>query len=105
MSQKEQLKNKYKRKNYIIKYSNFTKIVKENDIIMQEIGIEYLLYKMKTVLPLDGDFLLENLNFNIFLELLNKIEENKEMNSLKENSTEPNKDKLGISLRNVDSLK
>ena len=107
LSQKEQLKKKYKNKNYIIKYSTFTKIVKENNIILEEIAIEYLLFKMKSVIPLDGEFSLDNLNLAIFLEYLDKIEDEnnlQENKSIKESQNEGNNDKLGISLANLNSL-
>jgi len=77
-NKKEELKNQYKNNNYIIKYSDFTKIVKENNIIIDNLAIEYLIYKMKNGLPLDKELYLDDLNFNVFNYYLNKIEvENK----------------------------
>ena len=77
-NKKEELKTQYKNNNYIIKYLDFTKIVKENNIIIDNLAIEYLIYKMKNGLPLDKELYLDDLNFNVFNYYLNKIEvENK----------------------------
>ena len=73
-NKKEELKNQYKDNNYIIKYLDFTKIVKENNIIIDNLAIEYLIYKMKAGLPLDKELYLDDLNFNVFNDYLNKIE-------------------------------
>ena len=62
---------------------------------------------MKSVIPLDGEFSLDNLNLAIFLEYLDKIEDEnnlQENKSIKESQNEGNNDKLGISLANVNSL-
>ena len=81
-NKKEELKNQYKDNNYIIKYLDFTKIVKENNIIIDNLAIEYLIYKMKNGLPLDKELYLDDLNFNVFNYYLNKIEV--ENNNIKE---------------------
>ena len=81
-NKKEELKNQYKNNNYIITYFDFTKIVKENKIIIDNLAIEYLIYKMKNGLPLDKELYLDDLNFNVFNYYLNKIEV--ENNNIKE---------------------
>ena len=103
INRKEQLKNIYKKNNYIIKYADFTKIVKDNNIKMDNSAIEYLLYKMKCGLSLDGDIYLDNLNFKIFIDYLDKIKEEnvlKSINSIKDISIDNNNnERIGIKLK------
>ena len=103
INRKEQLKNMYKKNNYIIKYADFTKIVKDNNIKMDNSAIEYLLYKMKCGLSLDGDIYLDNLNFKIFIDYLDKIKEEnvlKSINSIKDISIDNNNnERIGIKLK------
>lgn len=103
INRKEQLKNMYKKNNYIIKYADFTKIVKDNNIKMDNSAIEYLLYKMKCGLSLDGNIYLDNLNFKIFIDYLDKIKEEnvlKSINSIKDISIDNNNnERIGIKLK------
>ena len=103
INRKEQLKNMYKKNNYIIKYADFTKIIKDNNIKMDNSAIEYLLYKMKCGLSLDGDIYLDNLNFKIFIDYLDKIKEEnvlKSINSIKDISIDNNNnERIGIKLK------
>ena len=69
---KEKLKEIQKNNNYIIKYEEFTNIVIEYQIFMENLAIEYLLYKMKFGMSLDEDKTLDSLNFKIFLDYLDK---------------------------------
>ena len=46
-NKKNELIKKYEKRNYIIKYKDFTEIVKNFNIEMENLVIEYLLYKMK----------------------------------------------------------
>jgi len=97
-NKREELKNKYKKDNYIINYIDFTKIVKENNIEMDKLIFEYLLYKMKCGLSLDGNLSLDNLNFKVFIDFLDKIEDE---NDLKEEKSiiDKNKENIGINLK------
>ncbi len=103
INRKEQLKNMYKKNKYIIKYEDFTKIVKDNNIKMENSAIEYLLYKMKCGLSLDGNIYLDNLNFKIFIDYLDKIKEEnvlKSINSIKDISIDNNNnERIGIKLK------
>lgn len=108
ISKKEQLKNMYKKNKYIIKYEDFTKIVKDNDIVMDNSVIEYLLYKMKCGLSLDGDIYLDNLNFKIFIDYLDKIKEENDLkyiSSIKDkgiDNNNNNNERIGIQLKSQD---
>ena len=97
-NKREELKDKYKKDNYIINYIDFTKIVKENNIEMDKLIFEYLLYKMKCGLSLDGNLSLDNLNFKVFIDFLDKIEDE---NDLKEEKSiiDKNKENIGINLK------
>ena len=97
-NKREELKNKYKKDNYIINYIDFTKIVKENNNNMDKLIFEYLLYKMKCGLSLDGNLSLDNLNFKVFIDFLDKIEDE---NDLKEEKSiiDKNKENIGINLK------
>ena len=106
---KDNLKEKNKDNNYIIKYEEFTNIVKDNQIIMEDLAMDYLLYKMKYGLSLDGDMALDNLNYKIFIDFLNKgdtikeQDEKDEQQDKKDNDKESNnnnKDKFGYDLKN-----
>ena len=44
---KENLKNQYKDNNGIIKYDDFSKLIQKEEIYMENLANEYLLYKMK----------------------------------------------------------
>lgn len=72
INKKEELKKQYKKNNYIVKYNDFIQIIKENNIEMDKLLFEYLLYEMKCGLSLDGELSLENLNIKIFLDFLDK---------------------------------
>ena len=97
-NKREELKDKYKKDNYIINYIDFTKIVKENNIEMDKLIFEYLLYKMKCGLSLDGNLSLDNLNFKVFIDCLDKIEDE---NDLKEEKSiiDTNEENIGINLK------
>ena len=110
---KDNLKEKHKDNKYIIKYEEFTNIVKDNKIIMEDLAMDYLLYKMKYGLPLDGDMEFDNLNYKIFIDFLNKGDKIKEQdekneqidkNGNEKESNNDNKDKFGYDLKN-DTLK
>ena len=100
---KEELKNKYKNNNYYIKYKDFTTIVKDYKIFINDLEIDYLLYKMKCGVPLDKNLTLDYLNFKIFLDYLDKKEvendlnENKKINN-KEEKGDHNIKNIGINL-------
>ena len=111
---KEKLKANQKNNNYVIKYEEFTNIVKEFQIFMENLAIEYLLYKMKFGMSLDEDKTLDSLNFKIFLDYLDKgdkiIEEDekndKNENKETENNNENNnKENIGYNLTNNASIK
>lgn len=102
---KDKIKKIYKKNNYIIDYKNFTKIVKDNSIFIDNLAMEYLIYKMKCGLPLDEELLIDNLNLKVFLDFLDKSSEINEMNDndkekesnfLKESVLDNNCEKIGI---------
>ena len=70
---------------------------------MDNSAIEYLLYKMKCGLSLDGDIYLDNLNFKIFIDYLDKIKEEnvlKSINSIKDISIDNNNnERIGIKFK------
>ena len=101
-NKKNELKKKYEKNNYIIKYKDFTQIVNDFKIEMDNLVIEYLLYKMKCGIPLDKTYSLDNLNFNIFLDFLdksNKIDIS-ESNILKESVLDNKIEQIGIVYKN-----
>ena len=101
---KDELKQNRK-KNYIIKYNDFIQIVKEYNINMDNLVFEYLLYKMKCGLPLNEKYSLDDLNFKIFLNYLDRSNELviKESNTLKESVIDNKIEKIGIEFKNKDS--
>jgi hypothetical protein len=100
---KDELKQNRK-KNYIIKYNDFIRIVKDYNINMDNLVIEYLLYKMKCGMPNDK-YSLDDLNFKIFLDYLDRSNEldNKESNTLKESVLDNKIENIGIEFKNKDS--
>ena len=108
INKKDELKEAYKKKNYIINYDDFTNIVKQNDIVIETLAMEYLLYKMKCGLSLDGNLFLDNLNFKFVIDLLEQVkkEENniQKKNSIKESVMDDNEDQFGISIKRQESL-
>ena len=108
MNKKDELKKEYKKKNYIINYDEFTNIVKQNDIVIETLAMEYLLYKMKSGLSLDSNLFLDNLNFKFVIDLLEQVknEENniQKKNSIKESVMDDNDDQFGISIKKQESL-
>ena len=108
INEKDELKKKYNKNNYIINYEEFTKIVKENDIFIEKLAMEYLLYKMKCGLSLDGKLDLDSLNFKIIIDLLEqvKLEENyiKKKETIKESEVDENIEPVGIAINRQDSL-
>lgn len=108
VKKKEEFRKIYKKNNYIIKYDDFVKIVKENKIEMENLVIEYLIYKMKCGLPLNRDLLLDNLNFKIFIDYLDRKEDShnlKESNNIRESILSKNIENIGIDLKPEDSQK
>ena len=101
---KDELKQNRK-KNYIIKYKDFIQIVKEYNINMDNLVFEYLLYKMKCGLPLNEKYSLDDLNFKIFLDYLDRSNELfiKESNTLKESVLDNKIENIGIEFKNKDS--
>ncbi len=101
---KDELKQNRK-KNYIIKYNDFIQIVKEYNINMDNLVFEFLLYKMKCGLPLNEKYSLDDLNFKIFLNYLDRSNELviKESNTLKESVIDNKIEKIGIEFKNKDS--
>ena len=97
---KNELKKKYEKNNYIIEYKDFTQIVKDFNIEMDNLVIEYLLYKMKCGIPLEGDYSLDNLNFNIFLDYLDNKMDISESNILKESVIDNKIEQIGIVYKN-----
>jgi len=95
-----ELKKKYEKNNYIIEYKDFTQIVKDFNIEMDNLVIEYLLYKMKCGIPLEGDYSLDNLNFNIFLDYLDNKMDISESNILKESVIDNKIEQIGIVYKN-----
>ena len=101
---KDELKQNRK-KNYIIKNNDFIQIVKEYNINMDNLVFEFLLYKMKCGLPLNEKYSLDDLNFKIFLNYLDRSNELviKESNTLKESVIDNKIEKIGIEFKNKDS--
>jgi hypothetical protein len=108
INKKDELKEAYKKKNYIINYDDFTNIVKQNDIVIETLAMEYLLYKMKCGLSLDGNLFLDNLNFKFVIDLLEQVKKEKndiqKKNSIKESVMDDNEDQFGISIKRQESL-
>jgi hypothetical protein len=101
---KNELKQNRK-KNYIIKYNDFIQIVKDYKINMDNLVFEYLLYKMKCGLPLNVEYSLDDLNFKIFLDYLDRSNELdiKEEYSLKESVLDNKIENIGIEFKNNNS--
>lgn len=75
---------------------------------MENLVIEYLIYKMKCGLPLNRDLLLDNLNFKIFIDYLDRKEDShnlKESNNIRESILSKNIENIGIDLKPEDSQK
>ena len=93
--------NQYK-DNSIIKYEDFAKIIKQYEIVLEPIIMDYLLYKMKCGLPLDG-LSLDDLDIKIFIDYLDQIEDKSiaiDNYNEKENIGENNNNKIGIDMKN-----
>ena len=102
INNKDKLINQYK-DNSIIKYEDFAKIIKQYEIVLEPIIMDYLLYKMKCGLPLDGDLSLGDLDIKIFIDYLDQIEDKSiviDNYNEKENIGENNNNKIGIDLKN-----
>ena len=102
INNKDKLINQYK-DNSIIKYEDFAKIIKQYEIVIEPIIMDYLLYKMKCGLPLDGDLSLGDLDIKIFIDYLDQIEDKSiviDNYNEKENIGENNNNKIGIDLKN-----
>ena len=98
---KDKLINQYK-DNSIIKYEDFAKIIKQYEIVLEPIIMDYLLYKMKCGLPLDG-LSLDDLDIKIFIDYLDQIEDKSiaiDNYNEKENIGENNNNKIGIDMKN-----
>ena len=104
-NRKNELKNKYEKSNYIIRYKDFIQIVKDFNIEMDNLVIEYLLYRMKCGIPLDENYSLDNLNFKIFIDFLDKINkiDISESNILKESVLDNKIEQIGIVYKIKDS--
>ena len=104
-NRKNELKNKYEKSNYIIKYKDFIQIIKDFNIEMDNLVIEYLLYRMKCGIPLDENYSLDNLNFKIFIDFLDKINkiDISESNILKESVLDNKIEQIGIVYKIKDS--
>jgi len=92
----------YRKKNYIIKYNDFIQIVKDFNINLDNLVFEYLLYKMKCGMSLNDKYSLDDLNFKIFLNYLDKSDEMdiKESNLLKESVLDNKIENIGIEFKN-----
>ena len=102
INNKDKLINQYK-DNSIIKYEDFAKIIKQYEIVLEPIIMDYLLYKMKCGLPLDGDLSLDDLDIKIFIDYLDQIEDKSiaiDNYNEKENIGENNNNKIGIDMKN-----
>ena len=101
INNKDKLINQYK-DNSIIKYEDFAKIIKQYEIVIEPIIMDYLLYKMKCGLPLDG-LSLDDLDIKIFIDYLDQIEDKSiaiDNYNEKENIGENNNNKIGIDMKN-----
>ena len=101
INNKDKLINQYK-DNSIIKYEDFAKIIKQYEIVLEPIIMDYLLYKMKCGLPLDG-LSLDDLDIKIFIDYLDQIEDKSiaiDNYNEKENIGENNNNKIGIDMKN-----
>lgn len=78
---KEELEKKYSGELKIIKYDDFSKILKAHEVAMPDILMEYLIFKMKSTKPKNYSLQFEELNVNEFLEFF-KEENKKEDNSI-----------------------
>ena len=74
-----ELKKEYQYNN-IIRFEDFAKIIKINEIVLEPSIMHYLLYKMKYGLSLNGDLSLNDLNIKIFLDYLEQVENKKDLN-------------------------
>jgi len=102
INNKDKLINQYK-DNSIIKYEDFAKIIKQYEIVLEPIIMDYLLYKMKFGLPLDGDLSFDDLDIKIFIDYLDQIEDKSiaiDNYNEKENIGENNNNKIGIDMKN-----
>ena len=101
---KNELKQNRK-KSYIINYNDFAQIVKDYNINMDNLVLEYLLYKMKYGLPLNEKYSLDDLNFKIFFDYLDKSNELdiKESDFLKGSELDNKIENIGIEFKNKDS--
>ena len=92
----------YRKKNYIIKYNDFIQIVKDFNINLDNLVFEYLLYKMKCGMSLNDKYSLDDLNFKIFLNYLDKSDEMdiKASNLLKESALDNKIENIGIEFKN-----
>ena len=69
---KENLKKQYKDNNGIIKYDDFSKLIQKEEIYMENLANEYLLYKMKKDALNKNS--LEKLDIKVFLDFYEKEE-------------------------------
>ena len=100
-NKKEEIIKKYKKNNYIINFDDLIKIVNEYNIIMEDLAFEYLIYKMKVGLSLDGKALFDNLNLKFFIDLLDKKVVEKESQKIKEIKDIIPLDKTKILFKNI----
>ena len=82
MNFKFELEKEYNYNNFI-RYEDFARIIKLNEIVLEPIIMHYLLYKMKYGLSLDEDLSLYDLDIKILLYYLDKIKKD-----LNDNNTE-----------------
>ena len=106
---KDEISNNFKKNNFIINYKDFNQIIKKNNINLDVLELEYLLYKMKCGISLDEDLLLDSLNIKVFLDFLEKIGQNDNLNNnsfeigsyfLKDSVLSNNVEKIGITFKN-----
>ena len=106
---KDEINNNFKKNNFIINYEDFNQIIKKNNINLDVLELEYLLYKMKCGISLDEDLLLDSLNIKVFLDFLEKIGQNDNLNNnsfeigsyfLKDSVLSNNVEKIGITFKN-----
>lgn len=106
---KDEISNNFKKNNFIINYEDFNQIIKKNNINLDVLELEYLLYKMKCGISLDEDLLLDSLNIKVFLDFLEKIGQNDNLNNnsfeigsyfLKDSVLSNNVEKIGITFKN-----
>lgn len=106
---KDEININFKKNNFIINYEDFNQIIKKNNINLDVLELEYLLYKMKCGISLDEDLLLDSLNIKVFLDFLEKIGQNDNLNNnsfeigsyfLKDSVLSNNVEKIGITFKN-----